>query len=222
MKNIRTLQERLTAAGFDAGKADGIWGPATAAAAHAAARAGRLAVTAAAAPLTPAAAAQVITGTPRIDSPSYADISKVYGPAGGALASSGRAILPFAFPLSWDDSQRVTQFACHVHVAKALTSIYRQAAAHYGEDTFRRLRLDRFGGCFNHRPMRGGTALSTHSWGVAVDHDPVRNQLKWGRDRAAFARPEYDAWWAIVEAHGAVSLGRAKNYDWMHFQFVKP
>lgn len=166
--------------------------------------------------------AKVVQGRPVILSPSYADIEKFYGSAGGKLASSGRAVLPFAFPLAWDTSQRLLSFSCHAFVAKSLTSIYAEAAKHYGEKEFRRLRLDLFGGCFNHRPMRGGTALSTHSWGVAVDHDPQRNQLRWGRDRAAFAQPAYDVWWRIVEAHGAFSLGRAKNYDWMHFQFVKP
>ena len=83
-----------------------------------------------------------------------------------------------------------------------------------------RLGLDLFGGCFNYRPMRGGTALSMHSWGIAYDGDPERNQLRWGRDRAEFAKPAFDPFWAIVEAHGAVSLGRARNYDWMHFQFA--
>jgi hypothetical protein len=68
--------------------------------------------------------------------------------------------------------------------------------------------------------MRGGTALSMHAWGIAVDLDPINNQLRWGKDRASFARPEYLPFWKIVEAHGATSLGRAKNYDWMHFQFA--
>ena len=31
---------------------------------------------------------------------------------------------------------------------------------------------------------------------------------------------EYAAFWQFVEAEGAVSLGRARDYDWMHFQFA--
>lgn len=147
-------------------------------------------------------------------------VAAFYGPAGGPACTAGRCVLPFAFPLAWDDSQRVSQFACHTKVAAALTGIFADAAKHYGEVEFRRLRLDRFGGCYNYRPMRGGTALSMHSWGIAVDLDPINNQLKWGKDRAAFARPEYEPFWRIVEAAGARSLGRVKNFDWMHFEFT--
>ena len=68
--------------------------------------------------------------------------------------------------------------------------------------------------------MRGGSRKSTHAWGIAVDLDPENNRLRWGCDRALFARNEYKAFWEIVEDHGATSLGRSANYDWMHFQFA--
>lgn len=152
--------------------------------------------------------------------PLQSGVAAFYGAAGGPDCTSGSCTLPFAFPLAWDDSQKVTRFACHKRVAASMTKIFAEAAAHYGEAEFRRLRLDRFGGCYNYRVMRGGTSLSMHSWGIAVDLDPINNQLKWGKDRAAFARPEYEPFWAIVEANGATSLGRAKNFDFMHFQFA--
>ena len=67
--------------------------------------------------------------------------------------------------------------------------------------------------------MRGSsTTTSTHAWGVAVDVDPERNQLRWDKSRAKLALPEYEPWWKIVESYGATSLGRRRNYDWMHFQ----
>ena len=163
----------------------------------------------------PAPVSATLTAWPRQDA-----VAAFYGPAGGAACTAGRCVLPFAFPLAWDDSQKVTQFSCHAKVAAPLTAIFAQAAAHYGEDGFRRLRLDRFGGCYSYRPMRGGTSLSMHSWGIAVDLDPINNQLRWGNGRASFALPEYAPFWAIVESAGATSLGRAKNYDWMHFQFA--
>ena len=152
--------------------------------------------------------------------PPQSGVAAFYGPAGGRDCTAGSVSLPFPFPLAWDDSQKVTRFACHVRVAASMTAIFAESAKNYGEAEFRRLRLDRFGGCYNYRAMRGGTSLSMHSWGIAVDLDPINNQLKWGRDRAAFARPEYLPFWAIVEAHGATSLGRAKNFDWQHFQFA--
>lgn len=152
---------------------------------------------------------------------AYADLTRVFGPAGGPAATSGRCVLPFPFIIAWDASQQINSFACHHLVAAPLTTIFRQSAKHYGEAAFRELRLDHFGGCFNDRLMRGGTKKSTHAWGIAVDIDPVRNQLKWGKDRASFAKPEYDAFWRIVAANGAVSLGREQDRDWMHIQFCK-
>ncbi len=92
---------------------------------------------------------------------------------------------------------------------------------HYGEAEIARLRLDVYGGCYNPRKKRGGSTWSTHAWAVALDFDPANNRLRWGRDKASFARPDYDAWWNIWENEGWVSLGRVKNFDWMHVQAVK-
>jgi hypothetical protein len=152
---------------------------------------------------------------------STADLTKFFGPAGSPACTAGSVMLPFPFVIAWDTSQRITRISCHQKVVAPLTAIYAQAAAHYGEKRFRQLRLDRFGGCYNFRKMRGGSRLSTHAWGIAVDHDPERNQLKWGPDRAAFAAPDYEGFWRIVEAQGAVSLGRARGFDFMHFQFAR-
>jgi hypothetical protein len=153
--------------------------------------------------------------------PRHDDIEYRFGRAGGVEATAGRCRLPFAFPIAWNLSESVREFSCHRLVADAFTRIFAEAARHYGEAEYRRLRLDLYGGCFNNRNMRGGTRKSTHAFGAAIDLDPERNQLRWGRDRAAFARPEYEPFWAIVEAEGMVSLGRAANMDWMHFQAVR-
>jgi hypothetical protein len=157
----------------------------------------------------------------RFPQQAAATMRAFYGQEGGPDATAGRCELPFPFPLAWNLSQVIMRFSCHRRLAEPLTAIFAETARHYGRAEMERLRLHRFGGCFNHRTMRGGTALSTHSWGAAVDIDPERNQLPWGADRAQMARPEYDAFWRIVENHGAVSLGRAANRDWMHFQFAR-
>ncbi|HRO14754.1 MAG TPA: peptidoglycan-binding domain-containing protein [Paracoccus sp. (in: a-proteobacteria)] len=154
-----------------------------------------------------APAAAVMAPTAGAGWPLQRDMEGFFGPAGGPACTNGRCELPFPFLIDWNDGERVTGFRCHEKVAARLTAIFADAAQHFGEAEFRRLRLDRWGGCFNHRRMRGGEALSVHAWGAAVDLDPSRNQLRWGVDRAAFARPEYAPWWRIVMARGAVPAG---------------
>ena len=69
--------------------------------------------------------------------------------------------------------------------------------------------------------MRGGSSWSMHSWGIAVDIDPDRNQLNMNRKEATLAKPVYDKFWQFVYDEGAISLGIERDYDWMHFQFAR-
>lgn len=153
--------------------------------------------------------------------PTQAEVRSFFGEPGGAQCTAGLADLPFKMRIAWDTKSTVTRFRCHAKVEAPMERIFQKALQHYGAGEIARLGLDLFGGCYNLRPMRGGNNWSMHSWGIAVDLDPSRNQLKWGKDRAVFARPEYVPFWNIVESEGAVSLGRAKNFDWMHFQFAR-
>lgn len=130
-------------------------------------------------------------------------------------------ILPYAMRLSWEPRTEIHKIGCNVNVKDALGRIFHNTLSHYGLDRIKELRLDLFGGCLNVRKKRGGSEWSMHAFGVAVDLDPDHNQLSWGRDRAAFSNPSYDKFWRIVESEGAVSLGRARNFDWMHFQFAR-
>lgn len=153
--------------------------------------------------------------------PRQRDMAGFYGPAGGPRCTAGQVDLPFAMILAWNRDQAIRRFACHELLAGPLTEIFRQAAVHYGSSDIERLQLHVFGGCFNHRKMRGGTALSTHAFGAAVDLNPERNRLRWGPDRAQFAGPEYEPFWNIVMAHGGTPAGYAWGRDWMHFQFAR-
>jgi hypothetical protein len=89
---------------------------------------------------------------------------------------------------------------------------------HYGLAEIKRLGIDLFGGCFAFRKMRGGNDYSRHSWAIAIDLDPARNSLKATSKTAQFAKPAYKPMIDIFYKHGFVSLGREKNYDWMHFE----
>lgn len=129
--------------------------------------------------------------------------------------------LPYEMCLAWDAKVKIKKISCHTKCAESLYTIFEQTLNTYGLKEIQKLKLNNFGGCLNVRKMRGGSAWSIHSWGAAVDLDPDRNRLKWTSSRAAFAKSEYKEFWKIVESEGWTSLGRARNYDWMHFQAAR-
>lgn len=145
----------------------------------------------------------------------YASMVRFYGKVG---TNQTLLTLPYKMKLAWDLNTSVSRISCHTKVKDSLEKIFAYTLDHYGVDAVKELRLDLFGGCLNVRKMRGGSSWSIHSWGAAVDLDPDRNKLKWGRDKATLARPDYLPFWRIVEAEGWTSLGRSRNYDWMHLQ----
>ena len=225
-QQVAAAQVILKAAGFSPGDVDGYWleGGLT----HEALNAWDYERTTGKQEVLPGRSAAEVKQQPQwpakkgaVNWPTQKGVPDFFGAAGAPVCTAGKAVLPFPFRIAWNKSQKVESFRCHEKVADPFTVIFREAAAHYGQQKMVSLGLDLFGGCYNYRPMRGGTALSMHAYGIAYDGDPERNQLRWGRDRAEFAKADYDAFWAIVEAQGAVSLGRARNYDWMHFQFAK-
>ena len=129
--------------------------------------------------------------------------------------------LPYDHIIAWEPYTVIRRFSCHAKVHDSLKRVLQRVLDHYGEEEIKRLGLNMFGGCLNKRKIRGGNKYSTHSWGISVDYDPANNRLKWGCDKASFARPEYDKWWEFWEEEGWVSLGRQRNFDWMHIQAAK-
>lgn len=127
--------------------------------------------------------------------------------------------LPYPMRIAWQRQTKIKRFQCHKLVAQAFLNVFNELLAHYGHDRLVELGIDLYGGCFNYREMRGGTELSTHSWGISLDLDPDRNLLHESAKTARFARPEYKMMIEIFYHNGFISLGKEKNYDWMHFQY---
>jgi hypothetical protein len=126
--------------------------------------------------------------------------------------------LPYPMRLAWDTDTVVTKMRCHRLVANRFVAIFNDLLAHYGLAELKRLGIDLFGGCFSFRKMRGGNDYSRHSWGIAIDLDPARNQLKQSSKTAQFAKAEYKPMIDIFYKHGFISYGRERNFDFMHFE----
>jgi hypothetical protein len=198
--DIKNVQKLLTVFGYPT-TVDGVWGSNT-----------RKAISKAIADKYP-------TEVPKVLVKDYASLTSVLGSPGSPMTSAGECLLPIPFILAWDESKTITSFRCHIRLQDIMTHLFREAFEFYGREDFVRLRLNVFGGCYNDRNMTNGSKKSVHAWGAAVDLDPANNRYEWSSDKAFFARDAYKEWWQIVEKHGAVSLGKRINKDWMHFQF---
>lgn len=234
------LQSRLTAHGYPVGLIDGQLGPVTLKALQAFQGARGIAVTGKADATTvnflrnPASTVLPAIGEklPNRDElpakeafqpsktvwPRQAGVASFYGPVG----TSQTAIeIPFDMYLAWDRGTRVRKMTLHSKVAGSAALVFERIAATYSAKERNDIGIDLFGGSLNVRKMRGGSAYSMHSWGIAIDFDPERNQLKWGRDKARLAKPDAVPFWVAWESEGWLSLGRARNFDWMHIQAAR-
>lgn len=225
------IQSRLTSHGFPVGPIDGVIGDKTTAAIKAfQSRNGILpsgkADEATIAALRSTSAGPVVRPigedqpAPTIKSvwPRQADVSAFYGAVG---TSQTTIEIPFDMWLAWDKSVRARKMTLHTKVAASAERVLQAVAGLYSAQERKTIGLDLFGGSLNVRKMRGGSAWSMHSWGIAIDFDPERNQLKWGKDRARLAQPDAVPFWLEWEKEGWLSLGRARDFDHMHVQAAR-
>ncbi len=128
------------------------------------------------------------------------------------------ASIPFPLIIAWDKSKTTRRIKCHKLVKDDVENIFKDLLKEYGLKKIEELEINVFGGCYECRNMRGGSRRSMHAFGLAIDLNPEKNQLKWGRNKAQFAKPEYKKMIDIFYKYGWESLGREENRDWMHMQ----
>lgn len=109
----------------------------------------------------------------------------------------------------------------HKAIADRVQSALKEILAYYGIEKIKKLGLDQYSGSYNYRKSTGGSALSMHAWGIALDFAAEKNTYAMKKPQASLSKPECEKWWEIWEKHGAVSLGRELGYDYMHLQFAK-
>lgn len=103
--------------------------------------------------------------------------------------------------------------ACADSLSRVLEAIWERCGRSQAE--IDRIGMSVYGGSFNFRTMRGGRALSMHSYGCAVDFDPARNGLgdkTPAMDRRVIEEFEREGWeWG----------GHWRRTDGMHFQAAR-
>lgn len=159
-----------------------------------------------------------MTQTNKWPKQTTAELTKYYGKVG---TNQTRVKVPWTMKLAWNKAMKVNYITLHEKCAGSASRVLERIADHYTPEQIVENGYDLFGGSLNVRRMRGGKQWSTHAWGIAIDFDPIRNQLKWGRDKAYLAKPGSQKFWHLWEEEGWVSLGRSRNFDWMHVQAAR-
>jgi len=145
---------------------------------------------------------------------TFGDIRQFVRDDGGASPQweagfIGRARLPFRIPLSFAPAQTAGVIACHKKLVPLFEAVFADIAAQGLQGA-----VKTYGGGYNWRMKRGQAKPSTHSWGIAIDLNPVTNAMGTAGDMDP-------ALVALFEGYGFVWGGRwsGANKDPMHFQY---
>ena len=134
-------------------------------------------------------------------------LAAFYGPPGD---ESRLVSLPVSGVLY--DGQPVATIRCHAKVAASLGRIIAELHGAFPGI------LAHYDGCYNFRPMRGGTSPSLHARGSAIDFcaDANGNQAHWP-DQAAMPLEVME----IFAREGWLAAGAFWGRDAMHFQATR-
>ena len=114
-----------------------------------------------------------------------------------------------SMPLSWDKTKIVSSIYGHKLMAPIFKKVFQDVVT-YGVAKH----IKTYGGCYNYRPKRGQSNLSTHTWGIAIDLNPETNGLGVSPDLNLDLVK-------VFEDNGFIWGGRwvGRNVDGMHFQY---
>jgi hypothetical protein len=122
------------------------------------------------------------------------------------------------YPMFYSDGKHthLPHIRVHLKCVQTFTDAFKDVLNHFGPDAIKAKRLDITGGVFCYRLERGGSKLSVHSWGCAIDMDPGHNPFpsKW-KPKSGMIDPDFAA---ILQGHGFTWRGAAGDNDPMHFQ----
>lgn len=143
--------------------------------------------------------------------PDQASLRAFYGKAGdeGNLVS-----FSFPYPMYYG-GKKVLTGRCHKKVKESLLRVLERIGKQYESDRSIFEEAEDYGGIYNFRNKRGGSSLSVHAWGAAIDLDADDNAFRDSWPMQADMPIE------IMEEfskEGWLSAGAFWGYDAMHFQ----
>lgn len=142
---------------------------------------------------------------------SQAALTAFYGAAGD---ESQLVSIEFPFPMFYD-GKRATKTRVHRKCAASLLRVLTSIGHLYSQNRGVIEEAEDYGGCFNNRPMRGGSLPSLHARGAAIDldADDNGNLVSWpvAADMPLEIMEEF-------AKEGWMSAGAFWGRDAMHFQ----
>jgi hypothetical protein len=109
--------------------------------------------------------------------------------------------------------QKVRTIRCHPKISQSLLAFFEDIAKSRHAPI-----LQRYAGCYNFRPMRGGIRMSKHAWGAAVDLDPAPNGLRTPWPAQATMHIEV---MEMAAKYGIKAAGAAWGRDSMHYEWTR-
>ena len=123
-----------------------------------------------------------------------------------------------AYPMvaSWNTNIKIIKLTVHKLVAPYLDKALKEVREKFTDDEINTLRINRYGGGFSYRKIRGGNKLSTHAYGGAIDIDSIGNPMGAKPCNTNFGKhPELALrFFSIMLKHGFKTL----EHDLMHLE----
>lgn len=122
------------------------------------------------------------------------------------------------YRMEYSGGGQMKRLRVHKKCADAFMAALQGIKDHYGsQEAIEVARMHLTGGTYVYRLQRGGSRLSVHSWGCAIDMDPQHNPFphKWRKGMLPVEAA------LIFERAGFTWRGRNGDIDPMHFQLAR-
>ena len=122
------------------------------------------------------------------------------------------------YPMFYSDGKRTHLPTLRVHrkCLDTFDAAFKEVLSALGHDYIIEKRLDISGGTYCYRLERGGSRLSVHSWGCAIDMDPGHNPFPHQWAGGNFLDKKFAD---ILIKHGFDWRGANRDIDPMHFNW---